>query len=111
MAEGFLKQKENYDVYSAGTEPAAEVQPNAIKAMQEVGIDISDQYPQSVEKFLKDDFDYVVTVCDHAKEACPLFPGEVKQRLHISFEDPYGKSLQFYRKIRDEIMEKVEEVF
>jgi len=111
MAEGFLKQKENYDVYSAGTEPAAEVQPNAIKAMQEVGIDISDQYPQSVEKFLKDDFDYVVTVCDHANETCPVFLGKTKHRMHTGFEDPYGKYIDFYRKIRDEIMEKMEEVF
>ena len=111
MAEGFLKQKENYDTYSAGTEPAKEVQPHAIKVMQEVNIDITDQYPKSVNKFLKQDFDYVVTVCDHARETCPVFLGKTKHRLHIGFEDPYGKSIDFYRKIRDEMKAKIDEVF
>lgn len=110
MAEGFLK---SYDselvVDSAGTFPASKVSTNAVKVMKELNIDISNGYPKNVEKFLNDTFDYVITVCDNAKESCPVFTGKVKERLHIGFEDPAGavgteeEILSVFRKVRDEI--------
>lgn len=109
MAEGFLKQYEDFEVYSAGTIPSKKVDPLAIEVMQELDIDISGQTPKSVEEFLQDEFDYVITVCDGAKENCPVFLGKVKHRLHIGFEDPAGKEIAVFRQIRDEIREKVDE--
>jgi arsenate reductase len=85
--------------------------------MNEVGIDISGNEPKSVNRFLNDEFDYVITVCDGAKESCPVFTGKVKNRLHIGFEDPAEaagteeEKLEFYRKIRDEIKEKFTELY
>jgi len=112
MAEGFLKSfDKELEVYSAGTKPADKVNPFAVKAMSEVGIDISSQYPQDVNEFVNQSFDYVITVCDNAKGVCPVFNGEVKQQLHIPFEDPYEATgteeevLAVYRKARDEIFE------
>jgi len=112
MAEGFLKSfDKELEVYSAGTKPADKVNPFAVKAMSEVGIDISSQYPQDVNEFVNQSFDYVITVCDNAKEVCPVFNGEVKQQLRIPFEDPYEATgteeevLAVYRKARDEIFE------
>ena len=113
MAEGYLKSfDKNLEVYSAGTKPAEEVNLNSIKVMKEVGIDISLQYPQDVDEFIDKSFDYVITVCDNAKEVCPVFNGEVKQQLHIPFEDPADatgteeKVLNVYRKVREEIKER-----
>lgn len=110
MAEGFLKSFDaNLSVQSAGTNPAVRVHPLAIKVMKEVEIDLSSHHPQSVEKFLNDSFDYVITVCDNAKEACPVFVGKVKNRLHLGFEDPAEATgteeeiLSEFRRIRDEI--------
>ena len=110
MAEGFLKSfDDNLEVYSAGTKPAAKVNPFAVKAMKEVGIDISNGKAESVDKYLSQSFDYVITVCDNAKETCPIFSGEVKERLHIGFEDPADAKgdaeevLTVFRKIRDKI--------
>jgi len=110
MAEGYLKSfDKELEVYSAGTKPADKVNPFAVKAMSEVGIDISSQYPQDVNQFIDQLFDYVITVCDNAKEVCPVFNGEVKQQLHIPFEDPADATgteeevLAVYRKVRDEI--------
>jgi len=110
MAEGYLKSfDKELEVYSAGTKPADKVNPFAVKAMSEVGIDISSQYPQDVNQFIDQLFDYVITVCDNAKEVCPVFNGEVKQQLHMPFEDPYEATgteeevLAVYRKVRDEI--------
>jgi arsenate reductase len=77
--------------------------------MQEIGIDISSNHPKLVDQFLEDEFDYVITVCDNAKESCPLFTGKVGQRLHIGFEDPAAVKgteetvLPVYRSIRDQI--------
>ena len=89
MAEGFLKAMDpTLKVYSAGTEPGKKVHPMAIAAMKEVGIDLSSGQPKPVEKFINTPFDYVITVCDGAKEACPVFTGKVKHRLHIGFDDP-----------------------
>jgi len=77
---------DRYEAYSAGTEPTR-VNPYAVRVMAEAGIDISKHRSKSVEEFRGEEFDYVVTVCDHAKETCPFFPGG-KTRLHESFEDP-----------------------
>ncbi len=113
MAEGYLKSfNKELEVYSAGTKPAELVNPNSIKVMEEIGIDISSQYPQDVNEFIDKSFDYVITVCDNAKEVCPVFNGEVKQQLHIPFEDPADaigtdeEVLTVYRRVRDEIKER-----
>jgi arsenate reductase len=89
MAEGFLKFFDaELEVFSAGTSPATRVHPRAIAIMKEAGIDISTHAPKLVDQFLSLPFDYVVTVCDNAKENCPVFSGNVKHRLHIGFDDP-----------------------
>lgn len=110
MAEGFLKSfDETLDVFSAGTKAEQSVNPFAVKVMAEKGIDISNQIPKSVDIFLKETFDYVITVCDGAKEVCPVFTGIVKHRLHMGFEDPANatgtdeEKLNVYRKVRDKI--------
>jgi arsenate reductase len=111
MAEGYLKSLDgNLDVYSAGTEPEAEVNPVAVRVMKEAGIDISSHRTKSVDEFLNETFDYVITVCDDARETCPVFSGKVQHRLHMGFEDPARVQgtdeyvLSFYRRIRDEII-------
>jgi arsenate reductase (thioredoxin) len=107
MAEGLLRHMagERFEVFSAGTRPVG-LNPNAVKAMSEIGIDISDGRSKSVYEFQNQDFDYVFTVCDNAKESCPIFPGGGK-RIHHSFEDPaavpVNQQLDMFRKIRDEI--------
>jgi arsenate reductase len=110
MAEGFLKSFDSeLEVFSAGVNPATVVSSKAVKVMAELGIDISANYPKNVDRFIDDEFDYVITVCDHANETCPVFTGKVKNRLHIGFEDPAEAKgteeevLAFYRKVRDEI--------
>jgi len=104
MAEGFLNALlgDRYEGYSAGIEPA-KVNPYAIKAMAEVGIDMSKHRSKSIEEFRGKNFDYVVTVCESAREACPFFPGEVL--LHKDFRDPSE-----FRGTEDEIMREVREV-
>jgi arsenate reductase len=113
MAEGFLKSLDkNLEVHSAGTKPADKVNQFAIKAMNEIGIDISKGVPESVEKYLSQSFDFVITVCDNAKETCPVFMGDVKHRLHIGFDDPADaigtekEVMPVYRRVRDEIREE-----
>ncbi|MEW6009390.1 MAG: arsenate reductase ArsC [Candidatus Omnitrophota bacterium] len=109
MAEGFLKALagEKFEVFSAGVMPI-KVSPLAIKVMQEVGVDISKEYSKSVTKFSNQKFDYVITLCDSAKQTCPVFGGQYKN-MHWSIEDPnqafgtQGEQLDFFRKIRDEI--------
>ena len=82
MAEGFLKSFDhNLEVFSAGTNPAEKVNPFAVKAMKEIGIDISNGVAENVDKYLDQSFDYVITVCDNAKETCPVFTGNVKQSV------------------------------
>jgi len=110
MAEGFLKSfDENLEVYSAGTKPAERVNPFAVQAMKEIGIDISSGVAENVDKYLSQSFDYVITVCDNAKETCPVFMGNVKHRLHIGFDDPADtvgteeEVIPVYRRVRDEI--------
>jgi arsenate reductase len=117
MAEGFLNNLygDRYAAWSAGTEPST-VSPYAIKAMAEIGIDISAHRSKSVDEFLDKALDYVVTVCDHAKETCPFFPGG-KHSLHQGFEDPSSaegseeEKLAVFRRVRDEIRTWVEKTF
>jgi len=113
MAEGIMRKLyPEADVYSAGTKPEKEVNPYAVQVMKEMGIDISDQYPKSVHQFIKKSFDYVITVCDNARQICPVFTGKVRNRLHIGFEDPADatgteeQKLAVYRKIRDQIFNR-----
>jgi arsenate reductase (thioredoxin) len=89
MAHGWLQSFDtNITVCSAGTEASGKLNPKAVKAMAEVGIDISHHTSDSVDKYLGDAWDYVITVCGGANEACPAFLGKVKTRLHIGFDDP-----------------------
>ncbi len=111
MAEGFLKAfDDGLHVFSAGTCPSDKVHPLAVQVMQELGVDISDNYPKPVSEFLDQSFDYVITVCGGAKESCPAFTGKVKHRLHIGFEDPAEargtneEILTQFKTIRDQIL-------
>lgn len=89
MAHGFLMSfDERLKVYSAGTEASGKLNRGAVKAMNEIGIDISGHTSDSVEKYLGKSWDYVITVCGGANEKCPAFIGKVKHRLHIGFDDP-----------------------
>lgn len=108
MAEAFLKSFDSeLTVYSAGTNPAERVNPYTVEAMSELGIDISNNKPKNVDMFLDESFDYVITVCDNAKETCPVFLGKVGERLHIGFEDPaeatgtHEEILAEHKRIRD----------
>lgn len=111
MAEGLLRHlgKQTFEVHSAGTKPSA-VNPLAVKVMAEVGVDILGHRSKSVSEFAGQNFDYVITVCDAAKESCPVFPGYPKQ-IHWSFPDPAKaegneeERLQAFRKVRDELIE------
>lgn len=110
MAEGFLRSFDaRLTIHSAGTSPAQRVHPLAVRVMSEVGIDLSGHKPKLVDEFLAESFDYVITVCDHARETCPLFTGEVRHRCHIGFEDPAEASglpdevIAVFRRVRDEI--------
>ena len=112
MAHGFLQSfDKNLKVCSAGTEPAKQVNQTAVQVMKELGVDISHHKPKMVDQYILEEWDYVITVCDHANESCPLFMGKVKHRLHIGFEDPSHAQgseefilSEFYR-VRDEIKE------
>jgi arsenate reductase (thioredoxin) len=112
MAEGFLRHmaRDKLAVFSAGVKPT-QVNPYAIKVMAEAGIDISSYRSKSVNEFLKQEFDYVITVCNHARQVCPIFPGKYK-KIHWDIEDPAEISgtekekIGFFSKIRDEIKEK-----
>ena len=111
MAEGLLRHDagERFEAFSAGTKPS-QVRAEAIAAMSELGIDISGQRSKSVDEFTGQQFDYVLTVCDNAKESCPLFPGKAAM-IHRNFEDPAAfqgsepERLALFRRVRDEIRE------
>ena len=110
MAHGFLQSfDKNLEVRSAGTEPASQINPMAVNVMAEVGIDISHHTPKSVDLYLDDEWDYVITVCDNANETCPFFSGKVRHRMHIGFDDPSHASgtpefiRSEYIRVRDEI--------
>ena len=114
MAEGLLRVlgDERFEAFSAGTE-ATQVRPLAIRAMAELGIDISHQQSKSLERYLGEYFDAVITVCDQANEVCPVFSG-AKERLHWSFPDPSKaegsetEQLAVYSEVRDAIRERLE---
>lgn len=110
MAHGFLQSFDpNIEVFSAGTKPAERVNPKAVEVMKECGVDISGHTPHNVNEYLKEPWDYVITVCGGANESCPAFVGNVKHRLHIGFDDPseaIGSDeyiMGEFRRIRDEI--------
>ncbi|NPA35764.1 MAG: arsenate reductase ArsC [Chlorobi bacterium] len=110
MAEGFLKTlDDSLEVYSAGTKAEERVNPRAIQVMKEKGIDISKGKPESVTEYIDKSFDYVITVCDGARDVCPVFTGNVRHRLHIGFEDPAAATgsedeiMAVFRRVRDEI--------
>jgi arsenate reductase len=108
MAEGLLRHRygDRLEVASAGTQPS-QVRPEAIAVMREIGIDISGQRSKHVDEFVGQSFDYVITVCDNARESCPVFPGG--RQLHHGFTDPaapeipLGERLRVFRKVRDEL--------
>lgn len=113
MAAGFLKSFDSkLDVYSAGTAPAPRINPNAVKAMSEAGIDISKGVPKNVSQFVGDPFDFVITVCDDADKNCPNFRGKVGRRVHIGFPDPAKATgspdeiMRVFRGVRDDIRVK-----
>ncbi|CAN5436876.1 arsenate reductase ArsC [soil metagenome] len=115
MAEGFLNALPGISAESAGVEPASVVHPLAIQAMQEVGIDISSQYPKDVKELLGHEFKFVITVCDHARNRCPIFPMPPFRSLHIPFQDPIhaagsvDEQLAVYRTVRDQISAAMQE--
>ena len=115
MAEGLLRDLagDRFEAMSAGTE-ATHVRPLAIRAMRELGVDISGQESKTLDRYLREPFDYVITVCDDANEACPFFPGAAN-RLHWSFEDPSRakgseeERLAVFRSVRDRIRQRIED--
>lgn len=115
MAEGFLRYiaGAKFEIVSAGLEPST-VNPRAIQVMNEVGIDISQHTSKDVNQFIGQQFNYIITVCDNAKERCPYFPAKAK-RIHWSFEDPAKATgteeeiLAVFRKVRDQIKDKINE--
>ena len=115
MAEGLLRHLagDRFEAMSAGTE-ATHVRPLAVRAMKEIGVDISGQGSKTLERYLGEPFDCVITVCDEANEACPFFPG-AESRLHWSFEDPSRaegsaeERLAVFRTVRDRIRSRIEE--
>ena len=115
MAEGLLRRfgGDRFEAFSAGTE-ATRVRPLAIKAMAELGIDISGQQSKTLDGYLNEPFDDVITVCDTAAEACPIFSGATHRR-HWSFEDPSKatgseeEQLDIYRRVRDQIRSRIEQ--
>ena len=118
MAEALLKSfDDTLTVYSAGTNPSDQVHPLAVRVMEEIGIDIRYGTPEDVEQYLDQQFDYVITVCDHARETCPVFTGDVNEQLHIGFEDPAEatgteeEKLAVFRRIRDEIRDEFGEFY
>ncbi|MBN1387879.1 MAG: arsenate reductase ArsC [Bacteroidales bacterium] len=112
MAHGFLKSfDQRLDVASAGTEASGKLNPKAVEVMKDLGIDISHHTSDTVDMYLDDVWDYVITVCDGANEVCPVFTGKVKHRLYIGFEDPSNATgtEEFIHsehiRVRDEIQE------
>ena len=112
MAEGILRHDggDDFEVESAGVNPSS-VRPEAVEAMSEIGIDISSHTSKSADEFVGQDFDYIITVCDNARETCPFFPGQA-ERIHRRFEDPpqpgaadHQSTMAIFRRVRDEIRE------
>jgi arsenate reductase len=113
MAEGLMRKMggNNFEVASAGISPT-QVRSEAVEVMKEIGIDISQHLSKDVDRFVADNFDYVITVCDNANERCPVFPGHAK-RIHWSFADPAqvegdkATKLSAFRTIRDQIKQRI----
>ena len=116
MAEGWARRLEagQIEAWSAGVEVHG-LNPNAVKVMAEAGVDISDQRSKHLSELADVDFDYVITLCDHARDTCPIFPGKAKM-VHVGFDDPprlaegaasEEEALNCYRRVRDEIREFV----
>ena len=113
MAEGLLRDMSGslFDVYSAGSHPSR-LHPASVIVMNEIGIDISNHYSESIDKYIDYGIDIAITVCDNAKNHCPTFPGNVEQ-IHWSIEDPYHgwtsneRDLPPYRKTRDELIKRI----
>lgn len=114
MAEAWLRHYAGdvFDVFSAGTEPRPEVHPLAVRTMADAGVDISGQRPKSLAPFVGQDFDFVITVCDRARDTCPTFPGDPEQ-IHWSFDDPAAAAgteeerYGVFRRVRDELQHRV----
>jgi arsenate reductase len=118
MAEGVLRHvgRGRFEVESAGVNPTS-IRPEAVEAMGEIGIDISSHRSKSADEFVGQAFDYIITVCDHARETCPAFPGHA-ERIHRSFEDPPAPgaadpetTLAVFRRVRDEIRDWLRDEF
>ena len=115
MAEGLMRDasRGRFAVFSAGTKPSI-VRPEAVAVMRELRIDLSGHRSKSVDEFTAQQFDYVITVCDNARDACPVFPGD-SHRLHWPFEDPAAvegtenQRLDAFRKVRDQIRTQIQE--
>ncbi len=114
MAEGVLRHiaGDRFEVASAGVAPS-HVRDEAIEAMREINIDISSHRSKSVDEFAREQFDYIITVCDNARESCPVFPSNA-ERIHWSFDDPaavegtHSQRLAAFRKVRDQIAQRLE---
>lgn len=118
MANGILQSiVTQFDAHSADTKPASEGHPLGIKVMAEIGIDISTHYLKHIDRFLGQEWDYVITVCGGANESCPMFSGKVGKRLHIGFDDPDAftgtdeEIIAEFRRVRDEIRLKMEDFY
>jgi arsenate reductase (thioredoxin) len=117
MAEALLRalKGDRYESFSAGTLPG-KLNPYVVRAMAEIGVDLSSHYAKSLNQFIHDDFDYIVTVCDHAQESCPYFPGG-RRKIHQSFADPSSftgtddEIMEGVRRVRDEIKEWIMTAF
>lgn len=115
IAEGWLRYRagDQFEVFSAGTEPKGSIHPFAVKVMDEIGVNIAGQYPKSLEPFVKERWNFVITVCDRARESCPIFPRREEQ-IHWSFSDPAAatgdeeRRLQIFRQVRDEITRRID---
>ncbi len=113
MAEGLLRALggADFEVFSAGTDPKG-LNPLAVEVMRETGIDISKQESKPLERFLDQSFDYIITVCDRARDKCPTFPGD-NERIHWGFDDPAAatgtreQQLAVFRRVRNEISERL----
>lgn len=114
MLAGFLRQRapEGVEVYSAGTKPEAQLWPPVVEAMREVGVDLSQERPKGIEAVDGPRFDYVISVCDAAKEACPVWPDPATVRLHRSFPDPRSaeNGEKAVRAVRDELQKWADEL-
>lgn len=118
IAHGFLQSFDSkLQVYSAGTQPSGKINPKAIEVMQDAGVDISHHTSDSVEQYMNEEWDYVITVCGGANENCPAFSGRVKNRLHIGFDDPSEATgtdefiQSEYIRVRDEIKKAFYELY